>query len=366
MQLTTIIDVALGLILLYLVLSLICTTINELIAAFLTLRANNLASTINQLIDDPKFLQTFYSHALIVSSALASRSGAVKWPSAATASADDLTTTQPVESPLPSYLDGQTFARAVIDSLDPKKPIEAIGDVRASIEKLPENSVIRAALLANLSIANSNIDQFRLSVANWFDSSMDRLSGNYIRRLKLISLAVGFVLAAALNADSISVARAIWLEHASVPEMQTQLQAAEQKVLGEQAKLLASCDNSEPGKQAECAAAKLPGLEEYLRPLPLGWSVATLPPAGADGWFWLFWLLQKFTGLAWTAVALSLGAPLWFDLLQKFMNLRGAGGKPASSTDPAPRPDKKVEFSPAPPAPATPPVQGLAATKEPT
>jgi hypothetical protein len=238
--------------------------------------------------------------------------------------------------------------------------------VRASIEKLPENSVIRAALLANLSIASTSIDDFRLSVANWFDSSMDRLSGNYIRKLKLISLAVGFVLAAALNADSIGVAKAIWLEHASSNEMQTQLNDAEHKILSEQTRLLASCTNEEAAKQAECAAAKLPDLEDYLRPLPLGWSPTILPPVGADGWHWAFWLLQKITGLAWTAVALSLGAPFWFDLLQKFMNLRGAGGKPASSTDPAPKPDKKVEFAPAPPVPATSAVPGLAATKQPT
>ena len=36
-----------------------------------------------------------------------------------------------------------------------------------------------------------------------------------------------------------------------------------------------------------------------------------------------------------TAAALSLGAPFWFDLLKKFINLRGAGQKPA-------REDKKT------------------------
>ena len=35
------------------------------------------------------------------------------------------------------------------------------------------------------------------------------------------------------------------------------------------------------------------------------------------------------------AAALSLGAPFWFDLLNKFINLRGAGQKPA-------RDDKKT------------------------
>ena len=30
-----------------------------------------------------------------------------------------------------------------------------------------------------------------------------------------------------------------------------------------------------------------------------------------------------------TAAALTLGAPFWFDLLNQFINLRGAGAKPA-------------------------------------
>jgi hypothetical protein len=41
-------------------------------------------------------------------------------------------------------------------------------------------------------------------------------------------------------------------------------------------------------------------------------------------WFWLTKVLGWFV----TGLALSLGAPFWFDLLGKFMNIRGAGPKP--------------------------------------
>ncbi len=40
------------------------------------------------------------------------------------------------------------------------------------------------------------------------------------------------------------------------------------------------------------------------------------------------WWLLKFVGLAITALAISQGAPFWFDLLQKVMNLRLAGDAP--------------------------------------
>jgi hypothetical protein len=38
--------------------------------------------------------------------------------------------------------------------------------------------------------------------------------------------------------------------------------------------------------------------------------------------------LVQILGWLLTALALSLGAPFWFDMLNKFINLRGAGDKP--------------------------------------
>ena len=43
---------------------------------------------------------------------------------------------------------------------------------------------------------------------------------------------------------------------------------------------------------------------------------------------WMWFVVEKFAGWFATGLALSLGAPFWFDLLSKFMNLRGAGVKP--------------------------------------
>ena len=90
-----------------------------------------------------------------------------------------------------------------------------------------------------------------------------------------------------------------------------------------------SASSSErPVEEASCAVGKLSKLESQLRPFPLGWMDADLKVG--DALWWLF----KLIGLGWTAIALSLGAPFWFDLLQKIMSLRAAGSKPASSTEP--------------------------------
>jgi hypothetical protein len=48
-----------------------------------------------------------------------------------------------------------------------------------------------------------------------------------------------------------------------------------------------------------------------------------------SGWDFSGWLLFKIFGLLISAFAVSLGAPFWFDLLSKFVNIRGAGVPPA-------------------------------------
>ena len=44
-------------------------------------------------------------------------------------------------------------------------------------------------------------------------------------------------------------------------------------------------------------------------------------------------ILGVFMGWALTAIAVSMGAPFWFDLLGKVINVRNTGPKPASSSD---------------------------------
>jgi len=51
-------------------------------------------------------------------------------------------------------------------------------------------------------------------------------------------------------------------------------------------------------------------------------------------------IIQKIIGLLASILAVMMGAPFWFDLLNKVSNLRGAGKKPAQSagTDNVPQP----------------------------
>ncbi len=65
---SSILEVAIGVIFVYLLLSLICTAINEGIASFINKRGQNLFEGIKNLLNDPTFTglaQQLYTHGLV-------------------------------------------------------------------------------------------------------------------------------------------------------------------------------------------------------------------------------------------------------------------------------------------------------------
>jgi hypothetical protein len=289
-------DVAIGLALMYFLLSIFCTVLNEVISTFTSLRAKNLASGITQLLDDPTVRAGFYDHGLICGAKDVSGAGSKS---------------KTKES---SYMSGRAFAMALLASLDPTKPVPGFADVEDAVGKLPDSNM-RDALLAQIATADKSLTALRDGVATWFDESMDRLSGVYKRKLKLLSIAVGLALAVVINADTISVATRLWYDGT----LRAQIVAAAATTIASGAPASGDAP-AQPGvgaalQQASQAAAS-------LRPFPFGWTKAERD--ALLGWGFL----KKALGLALTTLALVLGAPFWFDLLSKFMQIRGTGRKP--------------------------------------
>jgi hypothetical protein len=290
-------DIAIGLMTMYLVLSLVCTSVNETIASAFKLRAGKLRKTLDEIINDPDFKQIFDRHGLIVAS---SPGGAA-----------------------PSYLSGPTFALAVLDSLTPTSAA-SFAQIQAAAQALPP-SRIKDLILGNLLTAGDDLQTLRTNLAKSFDSTMERLSGVYSRQLKWISLAVGLALAAALNADTIAVSKALWEERTS--EQVTEL-ARTIVSKGLQDVLPTAKAGDELDKHLKTASENIDKARDMLRPLPLGWNVDWKKASRG----WSEWIALKVAGLVLTGIALMLGAPFWFDTLSKFMRVRGTGDKPKPTT----------------------------------
>jgi hypothetical protein len=283
----SVIGVAVGLTLMYLMLSLIGTILNEFAAMIVQLRSTTLQAALIKILDDPTLRKNFYDNGLI-------------------ASANDAVGRHV------SYLSSKDFAMTVLSSLDPTKPIPLLADIKQSVEVMPDTN-IRDVLLASIATAGDDIEKLRDSVATWFDSAMDRVSGSYKRYLKYISFALGIVIAVAFNADSVYVGKVLWQD----TDLRTQM-----------VKIAAGLDKTSP-PSSESATTDVVALnaafekaETALKPLPIGWGQ---PDSGQTTF--TDWCL-RIAGWLITGLAVSLGAPFWFDVLTKFMTLRGTGDKP--------------------------------------
>jgi hypothetical protein len=304
-------DIAIGLVLMYLVLSLMGTVVNEYIATLLKLRATTLRDALKQILDNRVLHADFYNHGLIAS--------------ANAATGDHV-----------SYLSGQTFALALLGSLDQTKALPNFAQIKSAVQNMPDCN-IRDVLLSHITLANEDLTTLRDGLAAYFDGAMDRVTGIYKRYLKWISFAVGAVLVVALNADTIAAATALWKDSSLRSQMVENARAlVDQKNKPSPDAKQGGAGASDPQKKdaspldPDQLATKLGELETKIRPLPIGWPDENLKTLlrSAHGCSAAFLYLMKILGLLMSALAVSLGAPFWFDTLSKFMNVRGAGAKP--------------------------------------
>src|SRR5262249_37503266 len=108
-------------------------------------------------------------------------------------------------SNLPSYIPSRNFALALLHTVS-GDGVLSLESVKANALALPDSRV-KQALLTAIGEAGNDLSRARASLEAWFDSSMDRVSGWYKRESQWILMAIGLVLAVALNIDTLGVAR---------------------------------------------------------------------------------------------------------------------------------------------------------------
>jgi hypothetical protein len=301
------VEVAIGMVFSYLLLSLVCSAISELIERNLKNRAADLEQGLRELLNDPdgsSLVKEVYDHGMI--------SGLFKGeydPSKG-------------KSNLPSYIPSRSFALAIMGIVLPDSSGSASVDAfRQAIMRI-ENPPVKKALLAMLGAAQGDLNKFRDNIENWFNSTMDRVSGWYKRRSQLIVFALGFAIAVALNVNSVTIANDLWLHKAQRDALVSAARGYSQKYQqtasdanGNTGRVDSSGERSrrelDPGLQAS-----IDNLERFG--LPIGWNVSY----GHGVRWWSIFLLVSLLGWFITACAISLGAPFWFDLLNKFMTVR--------------------------------------------
>jgi hypothetical protein len=308
------IDVAIGLAFLYLLLALVVTTTQELIATYLNWRAKDLYAAIESMLQEAKTEASADKPAASVVSQLFAHSLLKNLRK-------DPKSTQIGHGP--SYIPSLTFAAALLDVLQAKrKPSQATGasDVVAGAEQLVAEIAIpklKEPLLALVRATRGKLDEFDSEIAvvtaaieTWFNDRMARASGWYKRRAQLFGGILALVVVGVINADSIAIGSVLWRDTA-VREAVVAEADAYHKANATGENVTQPRKDNDPIKRLEASE------------LPLGWQAA---PEVLYGYF------CKLAGLLISALAVSLGSGFWFNLLGRLLQLRGTGPRISPTT----------------------------------
>lgn len=267
---STVLEVAIGLTFCYAAVALIVSTLQEALASLLRLRARTLLGGVKTMLNDPNYdslARALYTHALVNphDDGTAADERALKFK--------------------PSYIEPKLFAIAMLDTIQSipgnwdqlGRDIDAIGDQQ-----------VRRALQSIYQQAGGDLARLQAGIAGWFDTAMERVSGAYKRKALMVSMALSLLLAILFNIDSIHLFRTLWQQPALAAQFS--VEALEK------------------------------GGVNALMTLPIGWQSF---PTQLDGAF-----AMQIAGWLLTASTAVFGAPFWFDLLQRTVQIRGTGEKP--------------------------------------
>lgn len=301
-----VLDVAIGLAFVFLLVSVVCTAVREALETILKHRAAYLEYAIRELMNDREgngLVTSLYNHPLIHG----------LFSGAYTPGKSKEPTVFSLGRKLPSYIPTKSFSNALLsiivrggDVTKPPPQIEKISlrALRESVSKLENNPYIQHALVTALDEGANDLEAVRRALETWFDSAMDRVSGWYKRSTQIIIFTIACVVVGALNVNAITIANTLYRDQ--------NLREA----------TVAAASSARADIKADDAVSTLKDLQ-----LPIGWHApqpsddhATAKPSKPDT---SGDLITSILGLLLTAFAATLGAPFWFDILNKIMVIRG-------------------------------------------
>ena len=343
-NLDALLEVAIGMVFVWLVLSVTGMQIQEWIGSAFAWRAQFLEKGIRNMLGSDELVNEFYNHPLILS---------LSEP-----------TKNPGQYRRPSYIPPNKFSSVMIDILTnhgkeggetasgiPQQN-EMVANIQAVKQDNPGLDKIIDHLFPHITDQSMTTDQMlalaRLNAEVWFNDGMERVIGWYKRHCGIWSFFLALILAVTLNVDSLQIANKLWAE----PTIR---------------QVIAAQASNAPSASSAGTASPLQA-PSYLKSLsvPVGWGTEPVTNYNSCGFFFgqnippsyvsqnesgqnqcnafvnlpslndlSGWIL-KLLGILITAMAGAQGSPFWFDLLKKLVNIRGSGTIPAAAPAPTP------------------------------
>lgn len=367
-----ILDIVIGLVFIYLLYSLLATIIQEIIASNFGFRAKILERAIFRMLEDEnkfnnRFASVFY---------LFKKSG--------NGGKINSTSGEFYRHPLikflgednslkkPAYINSTTFSKVIVDLLRGNN-VKPGDDINLLIQKAFDQSATNwgntrisdetlSFLKSIWADSQGDIAKFRLYLESWFDETMDRASSWYKKHTQFILFFVGLSIAIVFNVDTMKIvdklekdpklrgqlvqqADAFVQAHPDLDiklkEKEIEFRRAMATIQKTDSAIHANSTNDIMKLSLELENYKLlksrrdtllsraetlikEDVQNIHHSLGLKWE-------NYDHKSGLFMsLLKSLLGWTITAIALSMGAPFWFDLLNKLMKLRGSVATPTS------------------------------------
>ncbi len=384
-------DIVIGLIMVYLLLSLLVSSLNELImSVFTSKRGEVLHTAIRTMLSDNfdagnstkkqqkldeqnKTTQTgsadlgikFYQHPLI------QKFAKTKPQKGSSASLNR-----------PSYLNKANFSKILLDILDDPNTINRnFNDVAERIKQEVPEGPTRTALLTFVKEAQGDVTKLDQLLQQWYDDMMQRASGWYKRHVQKVLLVLGLVISVLIDADTFSIADKLandpearqqmvnladsYIESQSNIDTEANKENSISPVLKDSASNAVSqtLTKAGPEKLSPRTQSRIDSIRGVVHELVtdelfearsilgMGWDVPQYQHFIAKKksekisfkeritTLWNYMVLslktiasqvsiQKIIGWLVTALAITLGAPFWFDMLKKVVNIRNTGSKP--------------------------------------
>ncbi len=321
-------DIVIGLTLIYTFLSLLASELTEFLTTILRWRAKHLQQGIMTLLGESialrhhpdQFKNTLtgrlYYSSLIASITQQSRRGR--------------------QFVGPSYIPSEVFADALIEVLQVLPVVERqqpqlqhngeemFNELTQLMTRVEQSDQIPPRLKENLKriatrtrsrvrITDQHMEQFRQEIALWYEHSMARLSGTYRRNVKLFTVLIGSILAILMNADSLYMLRRI------------SENTATRSVVIRNAVKIQGCQDDLSSVQCMDKMANL--LDSTT--IPIGWHPVNFQQQfpQVNG----FYGVKAAIGWLLTGIAISMGSRFWFQILDQFIHVRETGEKPEAT-----------------------------------
>jgi hypothetical protein len=309
-SISAVLGVVVGIAFLFLLLSLVASAAGEVISTVFRLRASMLDRTIRALLTGVwvKKPNPDHPHAEKATALLQDPRCRTGYPG------------MQAKRPHPAYLATPTFVDLIFKHfIEPGSPDPVA--TQSALDRLPIDGA--GDLLRGLwADENQDVELLRQHIGRWYDDAMDRLSGWYKRRLRLILFALGALLAVGLNVSVLNVGKTLWADPIARESFIAQAKNTTPPL---------SPSTNIPTDAGKPVADVLTNYRSLTgQGLPLGWRSGASPKKPL-GW------AAAIIGWLIVALGVSMGAPFWFDVLSKFANLRLSGGAGAPTARPARR-----------------------------